>query len=546
MRMRIVLPVLLLLLCTICTCAYAAESIQYNGDSFVISGTELCEWSDDGEPTTRLVIPADWGITAIGQYAFSESSSLEEIVIPEGVTLIDDAAFYLSQNLKRIVLPSTLKEIHAYAMSYTGIEEITIPVSVEMIGNQCFGACRELKEVYFEPGCKMYYFLSSVFTECTNLERVVLPDGFKSMDVWAFHNCHKLNDIVLPEDMTYLHDDVFSNAETVLISVYKDSLAHQHCVKNNIPFRLVSAAKVESVTIKNNYASDTNGKAVFELEVKTNKDTAAIQVFDDELGYQTTYRAGTVGAAVDSDGVRTWRIVRSLNRDGERRIILRPLDENDSSGADKHVSIVLRGTGMISKEILIEDNTLKPGESTYATVYTYSGASYLHLYAPNGTEIANYYYPNNSTATNGLREWRVSVSANYFGGVGKFDVTFKASGDGIKQFGYDLSKPIEVTADMILPETVVTIEEEAFLEIDARSVIIPDGCLRIEEKAFANSANLAYVYIPASVTDIESDAFSGCSVPLFIYGESGSDAEDFAAKAGYIFMVNGEPEGAKG
>jgi hypothetical protein len=60
-----------------------------------------------------------------------------------------------------------------------------------------------------------------------------------------------------------------------------------------------------------------------------------------------------------------------------------------------------------------------------------------------------------------------------------------------------------------LPAYLTTIETEAFCNIAAEAVILPDGCTIIEPKAFANCENLLYIWIPAGV-EIPDDAFVGC------------------------------------
>ena len=66
--------------------------------------------------------------------------------------------------------------------------------------------------------------------------------------------------------------------------------------------------------------------------------------------------------------------------------------------------------------------------------------------------------------------------------------------------------------DFVLPSSLTTIEADAFRSIDAVTVYIPDG-----------------------VTSISGDPFAGSSV-RYIYGASGSAAEDFADDYGYIFV----------
>ena len=42
------------------------------------------------------------------------------------------------------------------------------------------------------------------------------------------------------------------------------------------------------------------------------------------------------------------------------------------------------------------------------------------------------------------------------------------------------------------------------------AIIIPDGCISIGAKAFANCKKLVYLQIPASVKSIAEDAIEGC------------------------------------
>ena len=61
--------------------------------------------------------------------------------------------------------------------------------------------------------------------------------------------------------------------------------------------------------------------------------------------------------------------------------------------------------------------------------------------------------------------------------------------------------------DCVLPVSLTVIEEEAMAGCAFEAVRIPDGATVIGTKAFAESPNLEYVYIPASVTTIAADAF---------------------------------------
>ena len=89
---------------------------------------------------------------------------------------------------------------------------------------------------------------------------------------------------------------------------------------------------------------------------------------------------------------------------------------------------------------------------------------------------------------------------------------------------------------LILPESVETIEEEAFFGTNAQSAVIPDGTTAIGRRAFGNSA-LKEISIPASVTMIEEDAFQNCT-GLNVTGVEGSYADEWCFT--HMVSFNGE------
>ena len=90
--------------------------------------------------------------------------------------------------------------------------------------------------------------------------------------------------------------------------------------------------------------------------------------------------------------------------------------------------------------------------------------------------------------------------------------------------------------DIKLPGALVTIASEAFAGGTFGTVLIPDGVKTIGQKAFANCANLNWIDIPASVTNIADNAFEG-SKGLVIYCPAGSEAAKFAARNDIYYIV---------
>lgn len=99
-----------------------------------------------GKKETRYEIPL--GVEKIAKSAF-ESTSLAEIIIPEGVKEIDEWAFCANQNLLKIDLPESLVNVGYSAFYYcTALESVSFGSKLQCIDKNAFLDC-EIKDVYY-------------------------------------------------------------------------------------------------------------------------------------------------------------------------------------------------------------------------------------------------------------------------------------------------------------------------------------------------------------------------------------------------------------
>ena len=87
----------------------------------------------------------------------------------------------------------------------------------------------------------------------------------------------------------------------------------------------------------------------------------------------------------------------------------------------------------------------------------------------------------------------------------------------------------------VFPDSLISVEEEAFEGTAAVAVYLPDGMKEIGQSAFAGMPRLAFVYIPDSVLRIAGDAFAGVK-GMTVFGVSGSYAQSWAQEHGYRFV----------
>jgi len=92
---------------------------------------------------------------------------------------------------------------------------------------------------------------------------------------------------------------------------------------------------------------------------------------------------------------------------------------------------------------------------------------------------------------------------------------------------------------MKLPAGLTRVEVQAFYNTGAEAVLLPEGCKVIASGAFANLANLRYIYIPASVSSIGTDAFLNDS-NLIILAPYNSKGYEYAISNGITWAQKEE------
>ena len=146
----------------------------------------------DCSSLTSITIPD--GVTSIGDCAFGSCSSLTSINIPDGVTTIGDCAFSYCSSLTSINIPDGVTSIGDYAFEVcSSLTSINIPNSVTSIGKFAFNACSSLKSITIPNNVtviKLY-----VFSNCTNLTSITIPNSVTNIYMGAFYGCSGLTDV---------------------------------------------------------------------------------------------------------------------------------------------------------------------------------------------------------------------------------------------------------------------------------------------------------------------------------------------------------------
>ena len=196
--------------------------------------TSIGEYAfSDCTSLTSVTIPDS--VTRIGEYAFYKCKSLTSVTIPDSVTRIGKYAFYDCTSLTSVTIPDSVTRIGEYAFSdCTSLTSVTIPDSVTRIGSYAFSDCASLTGIWVAEGNSHYS--SDVFGVLFNKDKTTLvqcpgafaayaiPDSVTSIGEYAFGNCKSLTSVTIPDSVTSIGDGAFAGCRSLTSVTIPDSV----------------------------------------------------------------------------------------------------------------------------------------------------------------------------------------------------------------------------------------------------------------------------------------------------------------------------------
>lgn len=167
---------------------------------------------------TAVTLPE--GITSIGFQAFIGCERLSSINFPQSLTTIETAAFS-GTALTEVTLPEGIISIGAdnvghHAVNYAGVfshctnlVSISLPDSLEVIGDNAFSGCSSLRSITLPP--KLTSIHESVFWGCAGLTEIVIPEGVTHIEDSAFNSCTNLYAVTIPASVTTIGESAFQS-----------------------------------------------------------------------------------------------------------------------------------------------------------------------------------------------------------------------------------------------------------------------------------------------------------------------------------------------
>ena len=171
---------------------------------------------------TDVTIPSN--VTNIGDWVFSNCTSLESVRIPSQVTNIGIGAFAGCWSLIDVSIPESVVNIGDWAFyGCSCLDNVTIPQSVKNIGDRTFDSCSSLRSVVIPNSVTNIGNLA--FTYCSSIRSINIPDGVESIGDYAFSYCYWLESIALSASLMHIGSGVFSGCTSLSqITLNKDNM----------------------------------------------------------------------------------------------------------------------------------------------------------------------------------------------------------------------------------------------------------------------------------------------------------------------------------
>ena len=434
------------------------------------------DWFGDIKKTIKEVVFGDSVIT-VESNVFSRCTILTTVKIGRSLTTIGDDAFAYCSKIEKLDINCKTID-NWFSDAKTSIKEVVFGDNVKIIGNSVFSGCSGLASI--EIPNSVTTIGHSAFSGCLRLTSIEIPNSVTSIGTWAFDGCTGLTSIEIPDNVTAIGEFAFYKCEGLTNATIGNGVTSIERDVFNGCLRLTSIEIPNSVTTIG-YSAFYGCSGLTSIEIPDNVTAIGEFAFSSCEGLTNA----TIGNGVTTIGYSAFGACSSLS------------------------TIYVR----MQEPIAINSSTFKNISDKCALYVPYTkldkykndevwGTSFNEIYE--SSPHAGDAFTTQIDCGKGLVEVNVYVTNN-----NPLEVEIDSLLSPISSEYESLSVP----ANIIHRSTsfiVTGLGESAFEKLSIKQITLSEGIRYINDKAFKDCQFLEKINIPKSVKYI-GNVFQGCN-----------------------------------
>lgn len=180
----------------------ASGCFEYGDDKSILKSYINAENQQENELNYKYGIGYEFKDNVLIRYCGNQ----QHIFLEDGI-ILGDNAFCNNKYIKSIMLPDDLKVVTGFSQC-SNLEKIIMPSKAERIEHLAFYDCKKLKEISIPDGVR--FIGESAFAYCQSIEAIHLPDSVTTVLREAFSDCSSLQLIKLSQNIRVIEDYTFS------------------------------------------------------------------------------------------------------------------------------------------------------------------------------------------------------------------------------------------------------------------------------------------------------------------------------------------------
>ena len=392
------------------------------------------------------------GVTAIGNYAMHNSSSLQNITLPSSLISLGQSAFDGCSQLKQVTINSNAVLSNAYSPSNnfstifgSQVQTYNLGDAITAIGNYAFYNCGNATSLNIPDGVTTIG--NNSFAGCSGVTSFVIPESVTSIGDNAFRECTGVETLTLP-NVTTIGNGAFTDCNNLTAVQLGNGLISLGDSAFSSCYNLQAIAFPSTMKTIGNYA-------FYQCNRFTAIDIPASITFLGDGAFKGCTKLTTV--SINSNAVMS-----------------------KTYSSTSNLSTIF---GSQVQSFTLSDAITAIGDYAF---YKYTSLPAITI--PDAvTAIGDYAFYNCTS----LPTITIPSNVTKIGGSAFYGCT------GLKS--------------MIIPEDITSIENNTFHGCTALSSInLPNTITSIKDSAFFNCSSLQLESLPSAVSTLGKGAFSGC------------------------------------